>query len=102
MAVQDAIPIPRALQDGERSLRNQRIIKHAGIFLTLILLWEFGSRIGWLDPLFYPRPTNILNSFWLIYVKNGNVWYHLYATMSLVFLGWIAGSILGFGLGALV
>ena len=102
MAVQDAIPIPKALQDGERTLRNQRMMKHAGIFLTIILLWEFGSRIGWLDPLFYPRPSAILNSFWLIYVKNGNVWYHLYATMSLVFMGWIAGSILGFGLGALV
>ena len=102
MAVQDAIPIPKALQDGERTLRNQRMMKHAGIFLTIILLWEFGSRIGWLDPLFYPRPSAILNSFWLIYIKNGNVWYHLYATMSLVFMGWIAGSILGFGLGALV
>ena len=102
MTVQDAIPRPEAIQDADRSLRNQRIMKHAGIFLTIIFLWEFGSRIGWLDPLFYPRPSAILNSFWLIYVKNGNVWYHLYATISLVFMGWIAGSILGLGLGALV
>lgn len=102
MATQDVTPSPLAPQGTERSLRNQRIMKHAGIFLTIILLWEFGSRIGWLDPLFYPRPTAILNSFWLIYFKNGNVWYHLYATMGLVLMGWIAGSILGIGLGALV
>ena len=102
MAVQDAIPGRVGLNGGARSLRNRRILKHAGIFLTLIALWEIGSRMGWLDPLFYPRPSAILNSFWLIYVQNGNVWYHLYATMSLVLFGWIAGSILGIGLGALV
>jgi NitT/TauT family transport system permease protein len=77
-------------------------MRHAGLFITLVLLWEFGSRIGWLDPLFYPRPSNIMWSFWLIYVQNGNVWYHLYATMSLVLMGWIGGSVLGIGLGALV
>lgn len=102
MAVQESIAAPAPVQDPARALFNRRVLTHTGIFLTLILLWEAGSRIGWLDPLFYPRPTSILNSFWLIYVKNGNVWYHLYATMSLVFLGWVAGSILGIGLGALV
>ena len=47
-------------------------------------------------------PSNILRSFWLIYVQNGNVWFHLYATLGLVFAGFVAGSILGVGLGALV
>lgn len=94
---------PQASQpDAARALRKRRILTHAGIFVALIVLWEFGSRIGWLDPLFYPRPTAILRSFWLIYVQNGNVWFHLYATMSLVLAGWVAGSILGVGLGALV
>lgn len=102
MAVQDGIAGPMPAQDAERNLRNTRILTHAGIFIGLILLWEFGSRIGWLDPLFYPRPSAILRSFWLIYFQNGNVWFHLYATMSLVFAGWVAGSILGIGLGALV
>lgn len=101
MAVQHAIPVPEEINEA-RALRNQRILRHAGIFIGLILLWEFGSRVGWLDPLFYPRPTHILRSFWLIYVENGNVWFHLYATMSLVIMGWIAGSVLGIGLGALV
>ena len=94
--------VQNAIIDKERSVRNWRIKLHASIFITLILLWEIGSRLGWLDPLFYPRPTNIMRSFWLIYVQNANVWYHLYATMSLVFMGWVGGSILGVSLGALV
>lgn len=102
MSIPDSTLNPEAVRHAERSMRSQRIKLHAGIFITLILLWEFGSRIGWLDPLFYPRPSNIMRSFWLIYIQNGNVWYHLYTTMSLVFMGWIGGSILGVGLGALV
>lgn len=102
MAVQEDIIVPAPRIGRTRSVRTQRILTHCGIFLSLVVLWELGSRIGWLDPLLYPRPSNILKSFWLIYVQNGNVWFHLYATMSLVLFGWIAGSILGIGLGALV
>jgi len=101
MAVQDATS--EVLVDTlERSLRNRSIAKHVGIFLTLTLLWELGSRMGWLDPLFYPRPSNIIRSFWLIYFQNANVWFHLYSTISLVIIGWVLGSMLGIGLGALV
>lgn len=87
---------------GGMTLRQRRILNHASIFFGLIIMWEFGSRIGWLDPLFYPRPSSILNSFYLIYFKNANIWHHLYVTMGLVLMGWVAGSILGVGLGALV
>ncbi len=100
MAVSDA-PVAGTGTSG-LTLRQRRILTHAGIFLSLILAWEIGSRAGWLDPLFCPRPSNILRSFWLIYVANGNIWWHLYVTMGLVFAGFAAGSILGVGLGALV
>ena len=100
MAVGETITAPEARP--KLTVGQGRLLRHAGIFLTLVAVWEFGSRVGWLDPLFYPRPSAILNSFWLIYMKNGNIWYHLYATMGLVLMGWIAGSILGVGLGALV
>lgn len=84
------------------SIGQRRILIHATIFLCLIGLWEISARTGLLDPLFFPRPTAILHSFWLIYFANGNVWFHLYTTMGLVLLGWVAGSILGITLGALV
>lgn len=88
---------PAGLTIGQR-----RVLNHAAIFLGLIALWEISARAGLLDPLFFPRPSDILRSFWLIYVVNGNVWFHLYTTMGLVLMGWLAGSILGITLGALV
>lgn len=100
MSAIEAIPVPT--EQANTALRNRRMMIHAAIFFGLIALWEFGSRVGWLDPLFYPRPSNIMRSFWLIYIQNANVWYHLYSTMVLVAAGWVAGSILGVGLGALV
>lgn len=81
---------------------RRQIATHAAIFLALVGLWEFGARVGWLDPLFFPRPSAILQSFWRIYVTQGNVWWHLYVSMGLVLAGWAAGSVLGIGLGALV
>lgn len=84
------------------SLRTRRILTHAGIFATILIVWETGSRTGYLDPLFYPRPSAILASFWRIYVTQANVWYHLYVSMGLVLAGFSAGSILGITLGSLV
>ena len=60
---------------------------HAGIFATLLTLWEFGARTGILDPLFYPRPSAILASFWRIYVLQANIWYHLAVSLGLVLAG---------------
>ena len=80
----------------------RRGLAHAGIFIGLLLLWEFGSRSGFLNPLFYPKPSDIFVSFGRIYVTQGNIWFHLYTSMVLVFAGFAAGSILGVGLGSLV
>jgi NitT/TauT family transport system permease protein len=83
-------------------VKRQRALTHAAIFLALIGAWELGARMGWLDPLFFPAPSAILNSFALIYFVNGNIWYHLYVSMGLVVAGFAAGSVLGIGLGAVV
>lgn len=84
------------------TIGHRRILTHAGLFAALVLLWETGAGTGFLDPLFFPSPSAILHSVWLIYIVNGNVWFHLYSTMGLVLMGWVAGSFLGIGLGALV
>jgi NitT/TauT family transport system permease protein len=85
-----------------QDVRRRRMLTHTAIFLGLVGLWELGSRLGWLDPLFFPRPTDILASFWRVYVSAGNIWYHLWVSLGLVFGGFVAGSVLGIGLGALV
>ncbi len=102
MADAVAIPSEGAARSAASSLRIRRIINHTAIFLALLLAWEFGSRIGWLDPLFYPRPSNILASFLRIYITTGNIWYHLYVSLGLVFAGFVLGSILGMVLGSIV
>ncbi len=97
-----ALSAPVASSASGLTIGHRRLLTHASLFATLVLLWETGARTGFLDPLFFPSPSAILHSVWLIYVVNGNVWFHLYSTMGLVLMGWVAGSVLGIGLGALV
>jgi NitT/TauT family transport system permease protein len=87
---------------GGLSVGQRRVLAHAAIFLSLIAAWEIGARAGWLDPLFFPQPSNILRSFWLLYVEQAHIWYHLAVSLGLVFAGFAAGSVLGIGLGAVV
>ena len=84
------------------SLGTRRILTHTGIFVAIVGLWEIGSATEFLDPLFYPRPSDILASFWRIYVTQANIWKHLYVSIGLVLAGFAAGSILGITLGSLV
>lgn len=74
------------------------ILKHTSIFLTLIGIWELACRMQWLDPLFFPYPSAILQGFWRLYITQGNIWPHLGLTMVEVLVGFTAGSILGIGL----
>jgi NitT/TauT family transport system permease protein len=83
-------------------LKWRRRGNHAAIFLGLMAVWQAGSMAGLLDPLFFPAPSEILASFWRIYVSQGNIWYQLYVSLGLVLAGFTAGSILGVGLGAVV
>lgn len=93
---------PPAMKPVLASLRYSRIAVHAMIFFGLLLAWESGSRAGLLDPLFFPKPTDILASIFRIYITQGNVWFHLYTSLGLVFAGFVAGSFLGILLGSLV
>ncbi len=93
-----AMPAPQSAAQ----LKIRRAATHAAIFIVLISLWEFGARTGRLDPLFFPAPSAILGSFWLLYIGQGHIWYHLGVSIGLVLLGFTAGSILGVGLGSIV
>lgn len=54
-------------------------------------LWEMGSRLGWLDPIFFGRPSAIFFDFGKM-VISGEVFYHAWVTLE--------ESLIGFGLGA--
>lgn len=97
-----ATEITLAKQSAETSLRRRRLMTHLGIFLAIMFTWEISARLGWANPLFLPRPSHILNSFWVIFIGTGNVWLHLYVTLTEVFAGFLAGSALGIGLAIIV
>ena len=99
MAAVDTLLVPPT---SGAALRRQRLLTHLSIFTVLMLSWELSSRLGWANPLFLPRPTDILQSFWVIFVGTGNVWYHLYVTLTEVVAGFLAGSTLGIGLAIVV
>jgi NitT/TauT family transport system permease protein len=101
MSVSDD-PSLGAMVSDDAALRWQRVLRHLGLFLALMISWEVGARLGWLNPLFFPAPSGILNSFYVIFIGTGNVWYHLYVTLTEVFAGFLAGSLFGVALAVIV
>lgn len=78
------------------------VATHAAIFLALMGLWELAARAGLLDPLFFPLPSDIVVSFYRLYITQANIWWHLGMTMTEVAVGFVAGSALGIGLALVV
>lgn len=70
-----------------------------GLLFLLILLWEWGSRTGRLDPFFFSQPTAILARIGA-WFSRGEVYRHLYITGLETLLAFLFGTLLGvlFGL----
>lgn len=66
---------------------------------VLLLLWELGSRAGWISTVFFPSPLKIFSSLWNL-VKNGELLKALNATLLRFISGMICGAFAGavFGL----
>ena len=79
-------------------VRAGRLARHLAILAGLLLAWEAGSRLGYLDPLFFPRPSDIATGFWRLYVTQANIWPHLGLTAAEVLAGFVAGSAFGIAL----
>lgn len=92
-------PLPPKGQSARRIIFN-----HFAILATWVSLWELGSQLGYIDALFFPRPSDIITGFWRLFIVQGNIWFHLGLTLLEVAAGFLAGSILGialaFGVGA--
>ena len=86
--------VPSVPASGTRAI----VAKHLTIFVGLVAAWEIACRLEWLDPLFFPYPSSILEGFWRLYITQGNIWPHLGLTMFAVLVGFAAGSVLGIGL----
>lgn len=66
---------------------------------TLLLgVWEFLSRIGWIDPFYLPAPSAIAVTLYQVFA-DGSIWPHLTATLSAALVGLTFGLALGAVLG---
>jgi len=100
MSASDQIDLPKGMAGGASTRRI--LFNHLAILVCWVGLWEIGSRAGVIDPLFFPRPSDILVGFWRLYITQGNIWFHLGLTMAEVVAGFVAGSALGIGLAFVV
>jgi len=72
------------------------------IVVVWLILWELFSRIGLISRLFFPPPSNIIQTLFQM-IADGKIWPHLFATIQRlalgVFLGGLSGLILGLAMG---
>jgi NitT/TauT family transport system permease protein len=81
-----------------RRLAERRFVRQTIGTIVLLLLWEWLSRIGWIDPFYFPAPSVIGLSLYEVFA-DGSIWTHLVATLSAALVGLIFGLILGAVLG---
>ena len=65
-----------------------------GLLLALILLWEAGSRIGFIDAFFFSSPTEILKTA-IVKWQSGALPRDIAYTASSTLLGFLAGTVVG-------
>lgn len=71
------------------------------VFAVLLVLWEVGSRAGFISALILPAPSDVLSAFADL-VRSGDLFRHLAASLQRLLTGWSLGTALGilFGLAA--
>ena len=65
-----------------------------GLLLALILIWELGSRTGLIDPFFFSRPTEILQTA-VTKWQTGQLWRDIRYTAASTLLGFTLGTAVG-------
>ncbi|MDR0762636.1 MAG: ABC transporter permease [Campylobacteraceae bacterium] len=67
---------------------------YIGIFLPLIIfsIWQSASSYGWIDPIFLPKPINVVKSF-VYMLREQNLLGDIWASVSIVGQGFIYGAI---------
>lgn len=83
--------------------REKRIVRSFQllIFTLFFLLWELASRQQWIDPLIFSSPTKIWNMF-IQKTADGSLLANIGITVTETILGFLAGTILGTMLAALL
>jgi len=67
------------------------IVGHLLLAPVLIIGWELGANLGWINPVFYGQPSGILK-FLIKHTNSGALWTDLGWTLAGTFLAFIIGS----------
>jgi ABC-type nitrate/sulfonate/bicarbonate transport system permease component len=66
-----------------------------------VAVWELVTLCRWLDPLFFPSPGLLLQTFWRL-TRNGELAHHLGATLGRLGVAYVAGSAAGIAAGLIL
>jgi len=83
-----------------KAILNRRWIRRTVALAFLAALWELAARMGLLNPLFFPAPSQIARVLVELAV-DGAIWNHLEATFTAALGGLVIGLALGIALGFL-
>ena len=96
VAVSEAVERRRDIGFAATALR--RILIHIAIFATIISVWEFGARIGYLNPLILPSPSAIAQAMYKMYFVTGQIYWHFFVTLFEAVAGFFIGGAIGLSL----
>ena len=66
--------------------------------VVLVLLWEAGADVGWIDTRFLSPPLAIGRALVML-AGSGLLWLHLQASLYRLVVGWLVGTVLGIVVG---
>ncbi|MER1998547.1 MAG: ABC transporter permease [Lysinibacillus sp.] len=69
-----------------------------GVFIAIVLFWEIGARIGWIDAFFWSKPSEIYAS-WVGILADGTAWVDTFFTFRSTVYGFVIGTVGGAALG---
>src|SRR5690625_2994598 len=64
------------------------------IFISTFSLWEYASRMHWIDPLIFSSPSRVVSLLWEKFA-DGSMFLHLQVTLFETVLGFIIGTVSG-------
>ena len=97
----------KATGETPSGVRDQRVRRSPvvqlwrwGILLALLVLWEAGARLGWIDGFYFSSPTQIFQTA-VVKWQQGNLWADIVYTGASTLLGFVLGTVVGSAVGLL-
>lgn len=81
--------------------KTKSIAGHALFIAACLLVWEYASYRGWLEPTFFGRPSGIAVYLWNGFFRSGKLWLDLGYTVGGTLISFFIGALAAVALGML-